>query len=41
LLTAKDVKYSVERILEPATKSTRRPYFAGLIDSVDAPNDTT
>ncbi len=41
LLTAKDVKYSVERILEPTTKSTRRPYFAGLIDGVDAPNDTT
>ncbi len=40
-LTAKDVKYSVERILDATTKSTRRPYFAGLIDTVDAPNDTT
>ncbi len=40
-LTAKDVKYSVERILDPATKSTRRPYFASLVDAVDAPNDTT
>jgi peptide/nickel transport system substrate-binding protein len=30
-LTAKDVKYSMDRIIDPATRSTRRPYFAGLI----------
>ena len=41
LLTAKDVKFSLERILDPATKSTRRPYFVGLIDAVEAPDDTT
>jgi len=41
VLKAKDVKYSLERILDPATKSTRRPYFVNLVDGVDAPNDTT
>jgi len=40
-LTAKDVKYSFERILDPAVKSTRRPYFADTIDSVAAPDDYT
>ncbi len=40
-LTARDVKYSLERIVAPETKSTRRPYFANLVDRVDAPNDTT
>lgn len=33
-VTAADVKYSMERILDPATKSTHRPYFADLIDSM-------
>ena len=33
-LTARDVKYSFERILDPEVKSTRRPYFAETIDSV-------
>ena len=27
-LTAEDVKYSLERILDPAVKSTKRPYFS-------------
>ncbi len=40
-LIARDVKFSTERILDPATKSTRRPYFVNLVDGVDAPNDTT
>ncbi len=40
-LTAKDVKYSVERILAPETKSTRRPFFANLVDGVDANADGT
>jgi peptide/nickel transport system substrate-binding protein len=34
-LTAKDVKYSMERILNPETKSTRRPYFASNVEGVD------
>lgn len=39
LLSSKDVKYSLERILKPETKSTRRPYFAGLVDSVETAGD--
>jgi len=39
-VTSADVKYSVERILDPATKSTKRPYFA-LVDSVTAPDPLT
>lgn len=34
-LSAKDVKFSMERILNPETKSTRRPYFASNVDGVD------
>lgn len=40
LLTSADVKYSVERILEPSTKSTRRPYFANLVDRVETDGDS-
>lgn len=39
LLTSADVKYSLERILEPSVKSTRRPYFANLIDRVETDGD--
>ena len=39
-VTSADVKYSVERILDPATKSTKRPYFA-LVDRVMAPDPKT
>lgn len=28
LFTSGDVKYSIERVIDPASKSTRRPYFA-------------
>ncbi|MFT4266986.1 MAG: ABC transporter substrate-binding protein [Xenophilus sp.] len=38
---AKDVKFSIERILKPETKSTRRPYFAGLVEGVDTPDEQT
>jgi len=38
-LTAKDVKYSLDRILDPATKSTRRPYFANLVTGVETDGD--
>lgn len=40
-LTAKDVKFSLERVLKPETKSTRRPNFAPVVESVSAPNDST
>ncbi|OZI34655.1 ABC transporter substrate-binding protein [Bordetella genomosp. 10] len=39
--TSADVKYSIERIIEPATKSTRRPYFAPTVDKVETPDDKT
>ena len=40
-MTSADVKYSFERILDPAVKSTRRPYFADTVDSVSAPDKYT
>ena len=40
-LTAEDVKYSIERIIDPASKSTRRPYFAPVVDSIETPAATT
>ena len=41
LLTSKDVKYSLERILKPEIKSTRRPYFVNLVDGVDTAGDAS
>lgn len=38
-LTVDDVKYSMERILDPTVKSTRRVYFAPVVKSVDASGD--
>jgi peptide/nickel transport system substrate-binding protein len=40
-LTSKDVKFSLERILKPETKSTRRPFFVNNFESVEAPDDST
>lgn len=40
-LTATDVKYSMERILKPETKSTRRPYFVNLVESTETSGDHT
>jgi peptide/nickel transport system substrate-binding protein len=40
-MTAKDVKFSLDRILKPETKSTRRPNFAPVVESVSAPDDWT
>ena len=40
-MTAADVKYSLERILDPATKSTRRPNFLPVVAGVEAPDDKT
>jgi peptide/nickel transport system substrate-binding protein len=34
-MTAEDVKFSFDRIVDPVTKSTRRPYFAGIVEKVD------
>ena len=39
--TAQDVKYSLERILKPETKSTRRPYFVNTVASVETPDAQT
>lgn len=39
--TAEDVKYSIERIIDPASKSTRRPYFAPFVDNVQTPDSQT
>jgi peptide/nickel transport system substrate-binding protein len=39
--SATDVKYSLERVLNPATKSTRRPYFVDTVASVSAPDPQT
>src|SRR5690606_23146795 len=40
-LTATDVKYSFDRMLDPEVKSTRRPYFAGTFESATAVDDHT
>ena len=40
-MTSADVKYSLERILDPATRSTRRPNFLPIVAGVDAPDDRT
>lgn len=40
-LTAEDVKFSFERIIDPAVKSTRRPYFADVIDTVTVADKDT
>ena len=39
--TSADVKYSLERVLAPATKSTRRPYFVNTVESVSTPDAHT
>ena len=39
--TSEDVKYSIERIIDPASKSTRRPFFAPVIDSIQTPSPTS
>ncbi|HVR52880.1 MAG TPA: ABC transporter substrate-binding protein [Pseudorhodoferax sp.] len=39
--TAEDVKFSMERVLAPETKSTRRPFFANTVASVEAPDAQT
>ncbi len=40
-LTAQDVKYSLERILQPETKSTRRPFFVNAVAGIDTPDEQT
>jgi peptide/nickel transport system substrate-binding protein len=40
-MTSADVKYSLERILDPRTRSTRRPNFEPVVGSVEAPDDHT
>jgi len=41
IMTSADVKYSLERIIDPAVKSTRRVYFAPVVESVEAPGKDT
>ena len=40
-LTAADVKFSMERILDPDTRSARRPFFAPIVDKVETPDPQT
>lgn len=40
-MTAKDVKYSIDRIIKPETKSGRRPLLAPVFESASAPDDYT
>jgi peptide/nickel transport system substrate-binding protein len=40
-LTSEDVKFTAERVLDPAVKSTRRPFFAPVLASVEAPDPQT
>lgn len=40
-LTAADVKYSLERVLDPEVKSTRRPFFAPVMAGVETPDPLT
>lgn len=41
VLTSRDVKASLDHVLDPQSKSTRRPYFASVVDSVQTPDDLT
>lgn len=41
LLTSRDVKASLDHVLDPQSKSTRRPYFASIVDTVETPDDLT
>ena len=40
-ITSKDAKFAFDRILDPAVKSTRRPYFVDFIDTVSTPDPGT
>lgn len=40
-LTSRDVKASLEHILDPRSKSTRRPFFAPVVESVETPDPLT
>ncbi|MGF6743977.1 ABC transporter substrate-binding protein [Paraburkholderia sp. CNPSo 3155] len=40
-LTSRDVKASLDHILDPRSKSTRRPFFAPVVESVETPDPLT
>lgn len=40
-MTSADAVFSMNRMLDPETKSTRRPYFAELVQGVEAPDERT
>ena len=39
--TSEDVKFSIERIIDPVSKSTRRPFFANVVAAVETPSPTS
>lgn len=41
VFTSEDVKYSIERIIDPASKSTRRPFFAPVVAAIETPSATS
>ncbi|MGO4395155.1 ABC transporter substrate-binding protein [Variovorax sp. M-6] len=41
VFSSEDVKYSIERMIDPASKSTRRPYFAPVVDRIETPDPQT
>lgn len=40
-LTSRDVKASLDHILKPEAKSTRRPFFAPVVETVETPDPLT
>ncbi|SAK49796.1 glutathione ABC transporter substrate-binding protein GsiB [Caballeronia pedi] len=40
-LNSRDVKASLEHVLDPRSKSTRRPFFAPVVESIETPDDLT
>jgi peptide/nickel transport system substrate-binding protein len=40
-LTSADIKYSIDRIIDPAVKSTRRIYFVSVVQAVETPDPLT
>ena len=40
-LTSEDVKFTADRVIDPAVKSTRRPFFAPVLAGVETPDPLT
>jgi len=41
LFTSRDVKATLDHVLDPQSKSTRRPYFASVVEAVETPDAQT